>query len=1090
MTVGMSRRVNVVLAAAVSLVLVIPAAASAVVDPSPTNSVNPVAPTPDSPFVEGAQTAATGFEARELAVQTGEPVEVLSERSTSGSLYALPDGQWQWVMASAPQRAQTSGDGTDVDDWSVLDVRLVANGDGSFSPTVHPDSIVIHGGDSQFFSFTSADAGVTVSLSLGEGTVGDPLIDGGRATFADVATDTDLVMEVRPAGYEYFLVAKTPEAAAVVASIPLVLNVSGATIRTTESGGYELVSPQGDVLGSMPPASAWDAFDDLKGGSPVLDDWAVQQEFAPVERAFENLSPEDRVALASEFVAGGESLQAIDTQEVNVDLTTTDAAGTFEVQLSVADDWITDDATAYPVVVDPSGGFEATFDTDVIEGTTTDSSASTQLRLGYDGAGKRARTFISFTPMDLQYATVTKAELWMAEFWSWSCTQKQWDIYAADAASTATRWTNQPPIAATLSGSSTATKGYSSSCATDWVTIDMGGLPQLWASNYAAGTTQSVMLRATNEADAYGWKRFYSANATGGHPTVVVTYTTEPPKAPTGIIVGTQALTAKNMTLLTTTLPQFSANVNDKGMDATTPPTWRPLHALFVLYKDGVMVGSYDGTTTPAGGGVSTWTPTVPLVEGAVYTVMVADVYNNWTVSAGTSGGGTFTVKSLNPPSQPSLLTLNGLAVPTGVVAPGVAVEPTDVPVVLIGARDVIEPGDVDRDGKKDLLVWNTDYSLSLYRGDGAGGVLSLTPTPVAGSWSSYTRIIGPGDWNSDGYVDLITMSASGVLYKCLGTVTGTLVSPCVAIGTDWQWFKDIITPGDFNKDGKADLIVVETGGALKLYGGNGLGGFAAGYGGTIGNGGWQAFTSVLTPGNFNADSYNAPDLIGWTKSTGILSFYAGTGGLPLAGVAMPPNSWTSPVQMIAPGDFTGNGTSDLLSLNVDGTLTVFEGTGTAGVASTGNPVTGPNPNALFATLAVSETNPSLVLTDSTPGLSAIVSDLDGGQVRAVFSLYRSRDGVTWELVRNDLYGTWVTSGARSYYRSTSATNDPGLDAAFVLGQYYRVEVRSQDKAEQSVNAVTTGPLTIPSPAAGAEVPAGCDGALGVPVANTTCAGA
>ncbi len=86
------------------------------------------------------------------------------------------------------------------------------------------------------------------------------------------------------------------------------------------------------------------------------------------------------------------------------------------------------------------------------------------------------------------------------------------------------------------------------------------------------------------------------------------------------------------------------------------------------------------------------------------------------------------------------------------------------------------------------------------------------------------------------------------------------------------------------------------------------------------------------------------------------------------------------------------------------------------------------------------------------------------------------------------MYGSWVTSGQRSYFRSSAAGNDPVLDAALLAGNEYKIEVRSQDKAQSSTGALTTGILTVAPPGAAPDIPAGCDTTSGTPSgSSTTC---
>jgi hypothetical protein len=66
-------------------------------------------------------------------------------------------------------------------------------------------------------------------------------------------------------------------------------------------------------------------------------------------------------------------------------------------------------------------------------------------------------------------------------------------------------------------------------------------------------------------------------------------------------------------------------------------------------------------------------------------------------------------------------------------------------------------------------------------------------------------------------------------------------------IGSGWQGFNLVFSPGDFTGDGKADLLGRQPSGASYLYRGNGAGGFS-GAGQKIGSG-WQDFNLVFGVG-------------------------------------------------------------------------------------------------------------------------------------------------------------------------------------------------------------------------------------------------
>ncbi|MGW6738064.1 hypothetical protein [Streptomyces sp. NPDC055013] len=64
-----------------------------------------------------------------LAAQTGEPVEVLFERTEYSEVFAQPDGSFKLTQSTAPQRVRTSDRS-----WKPVDVTLAKRADGRIAP--------------------------------------------------------------------------------------------------------------------------------------------------------------------------------------------------------------------------------------------------------------------------------------------------------------------------------------------------------------------------------------------------------------------------------------------------------------------------------------------------------------------------------------------------------------------------------------------------------------------------------------------------------------------------------------------------------------------------------------------------------------------------------------------------------------------------------------------------------------------------------------------------------------------------------------------------------------------------------------------
>ncbi|GHG73632.1 FG-GAP-like repeat-containing protein [Streptomyces griseocarneus] len=196
---------------------------------------------------------------------------------------------------------------------------------------------------------------------------------------------------------------------------------------------------------------------------------------------------------------------------------------------------------------------------------------------------------------------------------------------------------------------------------------------------------------------------------------------------------------------------------------------------------------------------------------------------------------------------------------------------------------------------------------------------------PVDAGMTSLTA----GDFNGDGKKDLVAVEVStGKLFSYAGQGNGRL-GDRVEIGRGgWNGLKDL-TSADFDKDGKDDLVATETGtGKLFLYKGNGHG---LGDRVEIGRGGWNGLKDLFA-GDFNGDGKKD---VGATEiSTGKLVLYPGTGtsdGLRALGdrVEIGDGGWNGMNKLVSPGDLDKDGKDDLIANEIGtGKLFLYSGSG------------------------------------------------------------------------------------------------------------------------------------------------------------------
>jgi hypothetical protein len=246
---------------------------------------------------------------------------------------------------------------------------------------------------------------------------------------------------------------------------------------------------------------------------------------------------------------------------------------------------------------------------------------------------------------------------------------------------------------------------------------------------------------------------------------------------------------------------------------------------------------------------------------------------------------------------------------------------------------------DFDGDNKTDLIGAHTDGRLLLYRGNGAG--YFRPGQPVIGSgWNSSNLILSPGDFTGDGHHDMISRKPDGTLWLFRGNGAGNWInagSPNLIGSSGWQGYVFLFSPGDFDGDGKTDVVGVRTNGTMVLYRGNGAGGWIDPTSVvTIGSRGWENNSSVFSPGDFDGDG-NA-DVLAARKADaatpGQLLLYRGNGRGGWLNGDNPTavgSGWHNGTAMITPGDFDGDGHRDVIRRQANGDLLLYRGNGAGG---------------------------------------------------------------------------------------------------------------------------------------------------------------
>ena len=306
-----------------------------------------------------------------------------------------------------------------------------------------------------------------------------------------------------------------------------------------------------------------------------------------------------------------------------------------------------------------------------------------------------------------------------------------------------------------------------------------------------------------------------------------------------------------------------------------------------------VLLGHGDGTFRPAvnyraGSGLETYSMTVGDFnrDGKLDLAVTED--------SGTTSSGSV-----------SVLLGNGDGTFQMPVSYSVGASPTSVAV-----------GDFNRDGNLDLAVAN----FITNNGDG-----TFQPRRDFSAGGRPTAAVTVGDFNGDGVPDLAVAIRSypgpGGISVLLGYGDGTFQS-AAEYGTLSSPLS--VAVGDFNRDGKLDLVVAnsaENGGipGVSVLLGNGDGTFRAAV-----NYGAGSFPFSVVVGDFNAD--RNLDLAVANLSGSNVSILLGRGDGTFQ-AAVNYGAGSSP-QSVAMGDFNGDGKLDLAVANNSGTASILLGNG------------------------------------------------------------------------------------------------------------------------------------------------------------------
>lgn len=435
-----------------------------------------------------------------LAAESGEPVEVIGERSEYTQTMANPDGTYTLTQSTSPQRARAE-DGS----WRSIDATLERRSDGSVGPKSTVVDLSFSGGGAGKDLIRLASAKGAIELGW-PGSLPEPRLEGATATYPEVYAGVDLQLTATAEGFREILVVKSAEAAANPAlnKISLSATGEGLDIVSGAGGGLRALDGDGNAVFSGPAGMMWDSAGDLGSQpEPQLMRTASDDFVEPAEGGKDPAQPDagDATAVLPVQVADG-SVSVVPDQEL-----------------------LRGKHTVFPVYIDPPIGTGASeksvisSDGDRWWNFDGDYGVGRCYRVGpwYCDADHTNRMLFEFAPTKISGMHVLDATFRAYETWSFSCSPHEIELVRTGNMSEATRWPG--PSELDHMGDQNVSAGRGDNCSPQqpdkWIEFHDNPAEtdeNLTATvrNFADGkfSRLTLMLKAKNEGDPDAWKRF------------------------------------------------------------------------------------------------------------------------------------------------------------------------------------------------------------------------------------------------------------------------------------------------------------------------------------------------------------------------------------------------------------------------------------------------------------------------------------------------------------------------------------------------------------------------------------------------------